>query len=120
MAGDGLKDWIEAVFAPLGNVRTRKMFGGCGVAIDGINMAFFGDGEVYLKVDALRKARFVEAGLEPLTYDMKGKAFEMSYYQAPSDFYDDSDTALEWGRLALDAARRSAVKKPAKTRKAKS
>jgi DNA transformation protein and related proteins len=119
MADDGLKDWIEEVFAPLGQVRTRKMFGGNGVAIDGMNMAFFGEGELYLKVDAITKARFIAADLKPFVYELQSKPVEMAYYKAPPDFYDDADEALHWGRLALEAARRAALKKKPKTSKSK-
>jgi DNA transformation protein and related proteins len=119
MSDDGLKQWLEEVFAPLGQVRTRRMFGGNGVTIDGLNMGFFGDGEIYLKTDAQTKAQFVAAALVPFVYTLQSKPVEMSYYAAPPDFYDDADVALAWGRLAYDAARRAAAKKKPKTSKSK-
>ncbi|MEO1310664.1 MAG: TfoX/Sxy family protein [Pseudomonadota bacterium] len=112
-------DLVLERLAPLGDVRARKMFGGVGVSCDGMNIAILADDALFLKVDAETRAAFEAAGLEPFTYEKKdGERAVMAYYQVPEDVFDDPDAAMEWGRLALDAALRAAAKKKPKKKKA--
>jgi DNA transformation protein len=101
--------YAQELFAPFGEIKIRKMFGGAGVYCDGLFFAVMADETIYLKVDEQSRAEFARAGLEPFRFETKeGGAVEMSYYAAPGDFYDDADATRRWTALALDAARRAA------------
>ena len=100
-------DYLKEVFAALGPVTTRKMFGGYGVYLDGLMFALVSDDTLYLKADDVSTSRFEERSLTPFTYTKKGKPIKMSYYLAPEEIYEDPDAALEWGTLAFDAALRN-------------
>jgi len=110
-------DHAKELFAPFGEIRVRKMFGGAGVYCDDLFFAIMDDEAIYLKVDEESRRAFEERGLAPFIFEMKdGSSGAMNYYNAPEDIYDDEDELKRWTRLALDAAARAAKfkKKPAK------
>lgn len=105
------REHIEELFAPFGPVAVKRMFGGHGVYADGFFFALETDGEIYLKADADTKPQFEAAGSNPFVYEGKSKPVTMSYWRLPDEALEDHDELRRWARLALDAARRAAVKK---------
>ncbi len=103
MDGEAIGD----LFASLGPIRTRKMFGGQGIYRDDLMFALEAGGDLYLKADAQTSPLFEAAGSRPFTYRGGGKAVTMGYWQLPSSALDDPERAEEWGRLALAAAARA-------------
>ena len=98
------------IFAPLGHLSARKMFGGAGIYLDGLMFVLIADGDIYLKADATNLGAFIKASCPPFVFHTKdGKAMEMSYRRMPDDALDDSDAALTWGRLGFGAAKRAAT-----------
>ncbi len=110
---------LKALFAPFGAVAVRRMFGGHGIYADGLCFAIQGEGEVYLKVDAVNEAAFVAAGSKPFVYDAKGKAMTMSFWRLVESAYDDEDELKRWAGLGLAAARRAAAAKAEPKKKKK-
>lgn len=101
--------------AVLGTIRIKMMFGGAGVYCDELFFALLDDGQLYLKADDDNRAAFEKASLKQFMFQQKdGRAVGMSYYAAPETVFDDEDEMCLWAGLALGAARRAAVKKPAK------
>lgn len=99
--------WLEEIFRDFGAVTARAMFGGYGVYHQGLMFALVADEVIYLKVDADIEATFRERGLQPFTYEKKGKAMQMSYWQAPDEIYDDPEEAVLWARRSYEAALRA-------------
>lgn len=115
-------DHAKDLFAPFGDIRVKKMFGGAGVYCDDLFFAIMDDEAIWFKVDDDTRAEFESRGLEPFVFEMKdGSSGTMSYYNAPDDIYDDEDELKRWTTMALDAASRAAKfkKKPAKKKAAK-
>lgn len=106
---------------PLGPVRTRAMFGGRGVYVDGLFMALIDDGQLFLKADAETRPRFEAAGCQPFTYPTKdGERMVMSYFRPPEEAMESPPLMQPWARLAFEAALRAAsVKSKAADAKAK-
>jgi DNA transformation protein len=105
----------KELFAPFGEIRIRRMFGGAGVYCDDLFFALIDDDVVYLKADEATRGEFEGRGLSAFSYETKnGVVTGMSYYAAPDDLFDDETALRRWARLALDAARRAAKfrKKP--------
>lgn len=100
------RSFIEDHFADLGPVRTRAMFGGAGVYLDGVMFALLADDVLYLKTDEANRADFEAEGLQPFLYEAKGKVLRMSYWRAPERLLEDRDEAADWGRKAVAAALR--------------
>ncbi|MEL6955895.1 MAG: TfoX/Sxy family protein [Pseudomonadota bacterium] len=112
---DPFHEFVIELFAPLGPVTVRRMFGGAGVFADGVMFALLADGEVYLKTDAELKTALEAEGSEPFvwTRPSDGKDFDMGYLKLPSDAAEDPEEASAWGRRALDVALKA---KSAKTK----
>ena len=113
----GLAEQVEELFASLGAIRIRRMFGALGVYCDELFFAIADDGMIYLKADDASEPAFREAGSEPFTFtDKDGVAQTMRYWRLPDDAFDDRDEARRWGAMALDAARRAKAPKRRKPR----
>ena len=99
--------YVEELFAPLGPVRIKSMFGGAGVYADELMFAIIADDVLYLRVDGETEARFRDAGSEPFLYKARdGRDMAMSYWRAPDEALDSPDEAAPWARLSIEAALR--------------
>ena len=103
----GIQTALE-LFARMGHLSARKMFGGAGIYLEGLMFVLIADGNIYLKADATNLGRFIQASCPPYVYHGKdGKVMEMSYRRMPDEALDDAHEALVWGRLGYEAARRA-------------
>ena len=109
-------DAIRDLFASLGPIRIRRMFGGQGIYLGEVMFALAAAGELYLKADAATLDAFRNAGSRPFTYERQGRTARLNYWRLPDAAMDDPDEAARWARLALDAARRSSRPAPKKRR----
>lgn len=104
---------IEEMFAGLGEVTVKRMFGGQGIYHGGLIVGIVFEGEVLLKSDAVSAPDFEAAGARRWVYSGQAdKAVGMPYWSIPDDAYDDPDQMAHWVRLAYAAALRSPPKKP--------
>lgn len=100
------------LIAPLGAVRTRRMFGGHGFYVDDLFIALIAGDRLYLKVDAQTRPLFEAAGCEPFVYDAAGKSVSLGYFSAPEEAMESPPLMQPWARHALSAALRARAAKP--------
>ena len=100
-------DYLAELLAPLGQITHRRMFGGAGIYCDGVIIAIVVDDQLYLKADQVNQPDFEAEGLEPFTYEAKGRRAQMSYWRAPDDALESAAIMLPWARGALAAALRA-------------
>lgn len=117
MAGSSFHDYVKELFAPMGPVQVKRMFGGAGVYADGIMFALLADDAIYLKTDAGLRTKLAEEGSDPFVWvpesgARKGERVEMGYWRLPDPALDDPDLAATWGRQALEVAKAKALAKP--------
>lgn len=98
---------LDEVFRLFGPVRSRHMFGGYGIYHEDLMIALVADDTLYLKVDAVSAAQFLEAGSLPFEYTKGGTTMTMSYSSAPAEIFDDPEVARTWAIRAYEAALRS-------------
>ena len=110
-------EFVQELFAPLGGVSIRRMFGGAGIYSRGIMFGLIDDDTIYLKADAETRRAFEARGCGPFVYDGKGKPVQMSYWQMPAELIDDADTALAWAKTALGVAKASKAAMPPSSRR---
>jgi DNA transformation protein len=108
--GDGFFVFVKELFAGLGPISIRRMFGGAGVYADGCMFALLADETIFIKVDAALKMDLAAVGSGPFVWmpdqgPKKGQAVEMSYWRLPDSALDDADEAAMWARRALTIAR---------------
>lgn len=110
-------EFANELFAPLGGLTIRRMFGGAGIYSRGIMFGLIVDDTIYLKADGESMKAFQERGCGPFVYDGKGKPIQMSYWQMPAELVDDAEEALAWARTALDVARAGKAATPPPSRR---
>jgi len=103
------EDDIRDLFAGLGPVTIRRMFGGKGIYHEGLIVAVELRGEVMLKGDGISAPDLEAAGARQWTYigSRHGKTVAMPYWTVPDAAFDDPDEFALWARKAFEAARRA-------------
>ena len=104
---------LHDLFGDAGAVATRAMFGGHGVYLDGLIVGIVIGEALYLKTDALTRARFEAAGSAPFVHVGQKKPIETSYWSAPEDALESAQAMGPW----IELARAAALRKPAKRRR---
>ena len=104
-------EFLRERLAPLGDITSRRMFGGHCLYCDGVVFALVAGNSLYLKADDVSRSRFEGCGLEAF-YPFENKDVAISYYLPPPDFFEDDEALEEWGRTAVEAGLRAAAKKP--------
>lgn len=113
-------DYCLELLSGIGPCTARRMFGGWGIALDGLNLALvadLGDGEkLWLKADAQIQPQFEAAGCQRFVWSTRknGVPMQMSmgYYNAPVDAMESPLAMTPWARLALQSARKAHRPKP--------
>lgn len=95
--------FVHDLFAGVGPITTRKMFGGLGIYADGkIFAVLMSDGALKLKGVGEMADTFTSEGWAPWTYTRKdGAASSMPYWTMPDSLLDDPEEASAWARRAL-------------------
>lgn len=114
-------DYCLELLCGVGPCTARRMFGGWGLALDGLNLALIsdlGDGEkLWLKADADTQGQFEAAGCLRFTWSTHKKGeptqLSMGYYSAPADAMESALFMTPWARMALGSARKAQLAKPA-------
>lgn len=110
---------LRDLFAPLGPIRTRRMFGGAGVFLDDAMFALVVDDVLYMKADPELARAYEAAGSEPFSYATRnGPRTLAGFMRLPDAALDDPDEALAWARRSLVPAREAAAQRATKGRKA--
>lgn len=123
MADDSFHAFVTELFAGMGRVQIKRMFGGAGVYADGLMFALLADDTIHIKAnDDAMKAELRAEGSGPFVWSpqngpRKGEHIDLGYWRLPEAALDDPDQAVKWGRKALALAKAKAAAKP--KRKAK-
>ncbi len=111
---------IEELFAPIGKVSLRRMFGGHGIYLDGAIFAIEAYGEIWLKADELTCPALAAMGSRPFVYEKSsGRTTAMSYWRLPAEAYDDETLLTSLSRDALAAASRTRLASATRRRPAR-
>jgi len=110
---DPFHAFVGELFAPMGPVRIKRMFGGAGVFREGLMFALVAGDTVYLKTDTALRSDLLSQGSEAFLWTRRGTGdmIDMGYVSLPSSAMDDPDEASAWARRALAAARAKASAK---------
>jgi DNA transformation protein len=113
-----LVDHACELFAALGAIRAKPMFGGWGFYCDDLFFAIVADETLYLKADAESAEAFRQAGGEPFRVTFKdGRTETMNYWTVPEEAMESAAEMRPWGQLALAAALRGRKPKRSPARK---
>ena len=110
-ATDPFVEHARELLSSLGPVTARRMFGGWGLSVDGMNVGLIAWDTLFLKTNAETEPRWLAAGGRPFQYEAKGKTMRLHYHTPPEDALESPVLMAPWARLALGAA--VAARKPA-------
>jgi len=116
----GFCEYLPELFAELGPVTMRRMFGATGIYHQGTLFAIVMDDVLYLRGDERSAEYFLSRGLMRFEYARGGRKILLSYYRAPDEMLDDPSEAVIWARRAFESAQRIvAVRAGSKKRRRK-
>jgi len=93
--------FAHELFAPLGDITSRKMMGGLSIYADGQIFAILdSEARPYLKAKGPMAEQLAAAGSHQFGAE-SGKV--MGYWTLPDAALDDPETACDWARQALAA-----------------
>lgn len=120
----GFHDFVTELFAGMGTVTVKRMFGGAGGYADGLMFLLISDDAIYLKADEPLRAELRGEGSGPFVWEPEsgpraGEKVELGYWRLPDAALDDPDLAAAWGRKALTVAKAKAKAEPKAKKKAK-
>lgn len=88
----------------LGHCTAKRMFGGYGLSVDGMNVAIIAWDTLFLKTNAENAPRFLAEGARPFQYEARGKTLSLHYHTPPDEALESPALMAPWARLALQAA----------------
>jgi DNA transformation protein len=110
----GYDPHLEDLFAPVGGVAFRRMFGGVGIFKETLMFALIADDVLYFKANDATKAAFEAEDCGPWSYESRKGTMAMPYWRVPERLFDEPDEFAEWARraFAVAVANRAAKEKP--------
>ena len=104
MADESFKEFVLDQLKALPEVRARAMFGAHGLYCGEKFFGILDEGRLFFKTDGQSQADYTERGMEPFTYEMKGRVMTMSYHEVPPDVLENAPELVAWARRAIQAA----------------
>jgi DNA transformation protein len=80
------------------------MFGAHGLYSGGRFFGILDEGRLFFKTDAQSQADYIAHGMEPFTYEMKGRVMTMSYHEVPPDVLENREELVAWAHRAIQIA----------------
>jgi len=97
----------------IGDVTTKRMFGGFGYFREGLMFALEYHGSLYLKADQENEAEFTALDLPPFTFVSKdGRESTMAYWRCPESALRNQSAMKPWAGSAFAAAARKRSLRP--------
>ena len=107
--------YVLEQLAGLGNVATRRMFGGVGLYSGESFFALIDDDVLFFKVDAANREDYTSRGMKAFM-PFPGQP-SLGYFQVPPEVIDEAEDLTRWARRAVEVAQRAGLKKQRKAPK---
>ena len=107
MADESFKEFVLDQLSALPEVRARAMFGAHGLYQGERFFGILDEGRLFFKTDAQSQADYVARGMEPFTYESKGRVLTMSYHEVPPDVLENAPELVAWAQQAIQASART-------------
>jgi DNA transformation protein len=101
MPDDSFKEFVLDQLSALPEVRAKAMFGAHGIYSGDKFFGILDSGRLFFKTDNDSQADYIALGMEPFTYEMKGKVMTMAYHEVPPDILENVPELTNWARQAI-------------------
>lgn len=103
-------EYVMDQLSSVGDVTSKRMFGGVGFYFDQLFFGVIDDDTVYFKVDDQTRQRYERAGAKGFDPYGDGRP-SIGYYTVPVNVLEDRDELRVWALDSIEVARRAASKK---------
>ena len=86
----------------VGDIQTRKMFGGVGFYKDGLMFGLIGTDKFYLKADETNVKDYEAVGMKAFMSERKGRG--MPYYEVPADVLENVAKLKTWALKSVQVS----------------
>jgi DNA transformation protein len=114
MPDDSFKEFVLDQLSALPDLRAKAMFGAHGIYCGEKFFGILDEGRLFFKTDESSQTDYMSRGMEPFTYEMKGRLMTMAYHEVPLDVLEQPQELVSWARKAIAIAARKSTK-PAKS-----
>lgn len=114
MADESFKDYVIDQLSILPDIRARRMFGAHGLYQGERFFAIVDEGRLFFKTGEQTEKDYTGRGMEPFTYESRGKVMTISYHEVPPEILEQPQELALWAgkAIALAAAKtKKAVKR---------
>jgi DNA transformation protein and related proteins len=105
-------DYLQYVLeqlAALGEVSSRRMFGGVGLYCDELFFGLIAADTLYLRVDDSNRSDYSGRGMAQFRPYADRPILSMNYYEAPAEVLEDARQLAEWARRSVAVAASAAA-----------
>ena len=95
----GLVEHCLELLAPLGQARSRRMFGGFGLYSGGQFFGLIYQRRLYFRTGDDTRAAYTAAGMG--FFQPNPKQSLKNYYEVPADILEDHDALIRWAEAAI-------------------
>ena len=103
-AGHEYLDFIMEELSPIGDIKSRAMFGGYGIFHEGLMFALISADTLYFKVNDSNRYSYEKAESKPFPHGI-------SYWEVPTEVLEDNVKLHEWANISIRIAHEAAKKK---------
>ena len=96
--------FIMDKLSPVGDIRSRAMFGGYGIFHEGLMFALVSEDTLYFKVNESNRDMYERAQSKPFPHGI-------SYWEVPTDVLEEDAKLHEWANISIKIAQAAAKKK---------
>lgn len=103
-------DYLQYVLdqlAQLGDVSSRRMFGGVGLYCDEFFFGLIAEDTLYLRVDDSNRGDYTARSAAQFRPYADRPQLSMSYYEVPPEVLEDVRQLAEWARRSVAVAQRA-------------
>lgn len=102
---------VMSYLMPVGNVISKRLFGGYGIYYDAVIFALIFEDKLYFRVDETNIKDFSPFDSKPFVYEGKTKMVQMPYHTLPDEILKDPIRLKKWVFKAYDVSVRKKLKK---------
>ena len=102
------------LLSSVGPCVAKRMFGGWGISVEGMNIAIIAGEELYLKSNPQTEPQWLAAGGHAFEFVTKAKTIKVRYHTPPDEALESLALMAPWARLAMEAA--VAARKPKRSK----
>ena len=116
MPDNSFKEFVLDQLSAVPELRAKAMFGAHGLYSSNRFFGILDEGRLFFKTDAASQVEYLARGMEPFTYEMKGRVMTMAYHEVPPEVLENSAELVVWAHRAIQ---RATIKPKKSARKAK-